>query len=323
MAMQGATWAQAQVPPPPTHTRHTRAVHFSFGFFDDGMPASVAAAIKQVSQDHPLWTVKVWGPAESRALVAERYPEFLATYDAYLYPIQRSDASRYFILHAHGGLYMDVDYRLAASLETILVDMDARAPAATVFLNETPNSAFGQQALSNSFMYARAPGHPFWLAARDQMAASTTSMVFSRYFHVMFTTGPNMLTNAFLRYSACGVGGVAVLPKAAYNPCSMCCTTEECLVDRAAAAEGEGALLAYHENKGTWSNTGLENAGRLAYCYSAFVLPLAVALITAMLVAVTRSTARVGTVALAKSRAAAARSHLFRAPLGGRAGTLP
>ena len=52
---------------------------------------------------NPGWQYRLWTDAENRALVAERYPEHLRMYDGYTTAIQRSDAARYFIAHAHGA----------------------------------------------------------------------------------------------------------------------------------------------------------------------------------------------------------------------------
>ena len=47
-------------------------------------------------------------PARARA-PQEHYPWFLPTYRSYPYDIQRVDVLRYFILHHHGGIYIDLD----------------------------------------------------------------------------------------------------------------------------------------------------------------------------------------------------------------------
>ena len=55
------------------------------------------------------WAYRLWTDDENRALIAERYPWLLPTYDAYESPIQRADVARYAIAHAHGGVYADLD----------------------------------------------------------------------------------------------------------------------------------------------------------------------------------------------------------------------
>ena len=58
---------------------------------------------------NPGWKLMKWTDESSRALIAQDYPWFLSTYDAYPSYIQRCDAARYFILYHYGGVYADLD----------------------------------------------------------------------------------------------------------------------------------------------------------------------------------------------------------------------
>ena len=58
---------------------------------------------------NPGWAHRLWTDAENRALVAARYPWLLAAYDGYPSDIQRADVARYVVVHAHGGVYADLD----------------------------------------------------------------------------------------------------------------------------------------------------------------------------------------------------------------------
>ena len=81
--------------------------------FSPRWPASIRA-------QNPGWDYRLWTDADNRALVAERYPWFLAAYDRYPSPIQRADAARYFIAHAHGGVYADLDTECFRPFEPLL-----------------------------------------------------------------------------------------------------------------------------------------------------------------------------------------------------------
>ena len=61
---------------------------------------------------NPDWELMHWTDETSRKLVADHYPWFLETYDAYPSYIQRCDAARYFISHRFGGVYADLDLSL-------------------------------------------------------------------------------------------------------------------------------------------------------------------------------------------------------------------
>ena len=63
---------------------------------------------------HPEWTYMFWSDHDNRELIKRVDPEFLPSYDAYKYPIQRADAVRYYILKHYGGIYVDLDMQANA-----------------------------------------------------------------------------------------------------------------------------------------------------------------------------------------------------------------
>ena len=52
---------------------------------------------------HPGWEAHSWDDEKARKFVADKFPDFLATWDGYRYPIQRVDALRYLVLWEYGG----------------------------------------------------------------------------------------------------------------------------------------------------------------------------------------------------------------------------
>ena len=116
-------------------------------------------------KNHPDWEYRLWTDAELRNLVAEHYPWFLESYDAYDHAISRVDAARYFLLHRHGGLYVDLDFEclrpigaLLASHSLVLgVEPDAHMALPVVQRRSKPLS----QIVCNAFAASTA-GHPFW-----------------------------------------------------------------------------------------------------------------------------------------------------------------
>jgi mannosyltransferase OCH1-like enzyme len=52
----------------------------------------------------------LWTDITMRKLIQDKFDWFLPCFDGYAHPIQRVDASRYFILYTYGGLYADLDY---------------------------------------------------------------------------------------------------------------------------------------------------------------------------------------------------------------------
>lgn len=261
-----------------------RKVHFSFGFFDNSMPESIKAVIDKVTKDHPEWTVKVWGPEESRALINRVDPGFLEVYDNYAYAIQRSDASRYYILEDEGGLYMDLDYVLKVNLDVILDYLAETHPRGGVFLNGTPNN-IGKRQVSNSFMYASAPGYGFWKFVRRALREKHRSWRAVRYAHIMYSTGPMLVTHALREWTKTKSSveeadkEVVILDTSVFNPCGLCSHPYHC-------SEGKD-VLAFHRNAGSWSLNSTANLMRSCYCspkpWAAFVVIVVLLLVSVVL----------------------------------------
>lgn len=66
--------------------------------------------------------IKVWSEREIVELIAELYPQYLHRFIKILNTIQRCDIARAFILHAQGGLYMDIDYRALPKIKYFFED---------------------------------------------------------------------------------------------------------------------------------------------------------------------------------------------------------
>lgn len=117
---------------------------------------------------------RLWTDADNRALVAEHYPWFLETYDAYDVPIKQVDAARYFILHHHGGIYVDLDFLRLRPLDSLTSVND-------LILGWENSTTVG-----NAIMGC-ARGHPIMTEAITRLAICSTE-------HVLNATGPAFLT---------------------------------------------------------------------------------------------------------------------------------
>jgi hypothetical protein len=150
---------------------------------DGEMPAHFAAWRASMmgvfgEHRHILWTDET-----QRALIEAEYAWFLETYDALPSTIMRVDAARTFILHKHGGLYLDLDYE-------VLVDFWGRLPDdAPAFVESYWGPAY--EIHQNSLM-SSPPRSDFWRYTWDVMAerAKTGSA------NPIFVTGPAMIDAA-------------------------------------------------------------------------------------------------------------------------------
>jgi len=121
----------------------------------------------------------LWSDASSRNFIAEYYPWFLSTFDGYVYPIQRADVIRYFVLHRFGGIYMDLDIGCRRNMDPLLYF--------EVILPQTIPVG-----VSNDLMFSE-KGHPFMdLVIHNLITFDHTYG--TNYPTVMFSTGPMFLS---------------------------------------------------------------------------------------------------------------------------------
>ncbi len=114
-------------PPPPgtdNSTTHPwplvapKIIHHRWN--DENIPEKWVAVRERCMAMHPDYEFMLWTEAKERALLKERYPWFLKTYDHYRYTIQQADIGRYFFMHTYGGLYLDLDVECLKRVDYLL-----------------------------------------------------------------------------------------------------------------------------------------------------------------------------------------------------------
>lgn len=138
---------------------------------------------------NPEWEYRLWTDAENHQLIAEHYPWFLGTYDAYPSAIQRADAARYFLAHRHGGLYADLDIECFRPLAPL-------AENASLVLSYKQGSNFSKGASNAIFLSAKA--HPFWGIVFDVLRNRSHTRP-RDHKAVLYSTGPAVLREAVRR----------------------------------------------------------------------------------------------------------------------------
>ncbi|KAL1964192.1 hypothetical protein VTN77DRAFT_7150 [Rasamsonia byssochlamydoides] len=154
---------------------------------------------------HPDYEYKLWTNEKAREFIAQEYPWFLDTYDGYLYPIQRADAIRYFVLAHFGGTYIDLDDGCNRRLDPLL--------AYPAWVRRTVPTG-----ISNDAMGA-VPQHPFFLRVIESLQAYDRNWLLP-YITVMYSTGPLFLSVIWKEYMRDGpddAGRVRVLMQDEYN----------------------------------------------------------------------------------------------------------
>lgn len=168
---------------------------------------------------HPSWRHVLWTDADNRALVLAHAPWFLDTYDALPRPVMRADAARFLYMHAHGGVYVDLDFKALRPLDGLLGGVSTAVVAAMT-------DADWDQALPNAFL-ASPPNHPFWMFALHHVVKSAGGYALHRgarcavpprWDWLEATTGPAALYAAAAAYRAAGGTSLTILAPGVVYP---------------------------------------------------------------------------------------------------------
>ncbi len=122
-------------------------------------------------QFHKDWEYRFWTDPELRELIRLHYGWFLAIYDSYP-EHQRADAARYFVLHHHGGLYVDLEFLCLRPVGPLLASqelvMGLAQPVPAALLQARLGGL--TDTVCTGFLAAR-PRHPFWEHLFQQLVA--------------------------------------------------------------------------------------------------------------------------------------------------------
>jgi mannosyltransferase OCH1-like enzyme len=156
----------------------------------DVLPPGYAELRERCKAVYPDYEFFLWTDASARKMIGERYgAAHVANFDSYsTHNIQRADALRYYVLHAYGGFYADLNTACVPghrwdSLRAVPAGLCGTAP-------------FG---VTNDFMVA-AQGHPFYGFLIDRLAAFNRWYGFP-YLTVLLSTGPLFVTFSIGAYA--------------------------------------------------------------------------------------------------------------------------
>ena len=178
---------------------------------------------------------RLWTDADIAALLSDTaspYAFFAAAYEALPVGVMRADAARLVLLHAHGGIYADLDTQpleLAHRLPTMLLadgggilvghrsGFDCVLPMAQTHLqwSDGDGAGGGTHTITNHWMACRR-GSAFLLSALRLLAQRIAQRWWRRvwilpFLDVLQAAGPLFLTDALQAYAEDGAsGGVRV-----------------------------------------------------------------------------------------------------------------
>ncbi len=125
---------------------------------DTPIPVKYRKTIDETKRLNPDWEFIEWNGRMIRELMETRYPWFMPTFNSYKKPIQRADASRYFILYTYGGIYTDLDSICKKPLTPLLdkyADKDCIITKENLGMGRPPNP-------TNSIILSK-PGSDFMM----------------------------------------------------------------------------------------------------------------------------------------------------------------
>ena len=162
------------------------------------VPSLFVPWIRSWKRHNPHWQYWFWTPDDVRCLLRQRYQSFVHFYDAYPAPILRADAMRYFVLHAFGGFYVDLDVECLRPLDPLLVNRSC-------VLSEEPyehvyvlSHGHGKPNVVNGIMACR-PGHGLFEDLTKELPRKAKG---AQQGNVLTSTGPLFLDSVLRRYSS-------------------------------------------------------------------------------------------------------------------------
>jgi hypothetical protein len=190
------------------------------------------------------WRVRTWTNADMLDVLATWPQDVTKAYNTAAIHIAKCDLARWLVLHAHGGVYIDVDFFPVRPLATLAVPDDCDG----LLFRQPPDHG---NTLFNGFM-AFAPQHAF---VREFVLFITQRILKSSLFiprQVLHTTGPFALTDFFQAVSPrfahlCLLDSHWVLPFSKYDSKKMQTTARRLPQDITDPMQQTVAFTRWHE----------------------------------------------------------------------------
>jgi len=192
-------------------------IHFLHNFNEGGegnkVPSRYLSFIRKWRLMNPVDCIVKHNPGNIADLLSSnRASLWLALFGSYQHFIQKCDLARYILMYFQGGVYADMDIEVKQELVVI----QKRYPTAKVFLGTErilpqPYAAamLGHRIrngtrehstrVANYWMMSLVARHPFWSHVMD-IAQKRSDLPVVEDYDVIYTTGPDLLTEAYHTY---------------------------------------------------------------------------------------------------------------------------
>jgi mannosyltransferase OCH1-like enzyme len=140
----------------------------------------------------PGWEYRIWNDQKTEALVADRFPQYLSSFQSIKRGVVKADIARCMFMFVYGGFYFDTDYKLLHPIDDGMLAHSCVLP-----LSRDSDGLFrvGTAVLGSE------PNHPFWtdfierIFQHDQLSDLAEARIEK-------TTGPEGLTSFYLERSS-------------------------------------------------------------------------------------------------------------------------
>lgn len=151
------------------------------------------------------FTYMYWNDNDIYNFMEVNFPWFMEQFKSYKYGIQRCDVFRTFVLYKYGGIYSDFDQECKPKEFKQFYEYVKHYDVAVSKVD--PEHKYKDQNFTNSFMMS-APNSPFWEHVWEYLKDPTKDKSWKKiaikqtnYFHVIFTTGPGIISDAVETYT--------------------------------------------------------------------------------------------------------------------------
>lgn len=170
------------------NSQFPKIIHQVFGLWDNKIPNNIQKRIDSWKRLHPRYKYILWNKKKCRDFIKKKFNWFLPIYDNYIYPVQRADSVRYFILYTYGGIYSDIDLEPVKCITPLLEKYKNKGS----ILYKSPNS----ELLTNDFMISK-PKNLFWKKMISELINKHNFSSISKHLTIMYSTGPLLLDDVY------------------------------------------------------------------------------------------------------------------------------
>jgi mannosyltransferase OCH1-like enzyme len=176
------------------------------------IPENWKFGVEECKKIHDDYEYKLWTDDMMEDFVKKEYSDFYETYKSYKYHIQRCDAFRYLVLYKYGGIYIDMDIVCKKKLDNLL--------KYDIVFTKSPNVT---HLFTNAF-YMSTKNNKFIKYCIDNLPKNAKNrLLFGKHSHVVYSTGPNFLSNMIKDYKLENIKNNYVLTREEYaGNCDVC-----------------------------------------------------------------------------------------------------